>query len=147
MKNFAYAVMLSLCFASVVSAAEKTQADYDKEVEENIKVMTQELQIMTDEMAKYMTALSKAMNNSMPQITKNMGTMVKSMEPVIENARKSAEMFQIEMENAAQIIQDADQNQDETVLRNNEINQELETLRNEQTPAPQRKIKLFSSSN
>ena len=100
---FKYALLLSaLMTVTPVFAQEttenKTQADYDREVGDAFKTLTENLQNTSIEVIKYMNALNKALSESVPQLSQNVSQLVSSVRPIAETMQKNVDDFASEMD-------------------------------------------------
>lgn len=158
MKIFSIVFALFLGLSTQVKAEDtdsKNQEYYDKQVAENLQLITAELQSATNEMIKYINAMNKALNESMPQISENMGKIIASMRPLAETMQKNTDAFtkeiqeQLENQERTNIVAPEDVIIPEDFDISEEIDKELATLHTESQnlkTEPQKKIKLFSSS-
>ena len=84
----------------------KTQADYDREVEESLKALTEDLQNTSVEMVKYLNAFNKALSESVPQLSQNMTQVLAAIRPIAETMQKNVDDFAKEIDQQMEISDD-----------------------------------------
>ena len=87
----------------------KTQADYDREVEESLKALTEDLQNTSVEMVKYLNAFNKALSESVPQLSQNMTQVLAAIRPIAETMQKNVDDFAKEIDKQMEISEENNQ--------------------------------------